>query len=184
MSKAKVDERALRTLDGRRNAMWSAMRKLRNWTVVELQAASGVKDMGMFLDMLRRAKIVSVSRKVVRDDCAVWELIDDRGKLAPRVDIAGKPLPPTEHERLWYAMKALGSFDLPGLAAAAEVEPERARPYLARLVKARYLEAIRTGGTVTSYSLMPRMWTGRRPPEIHRDGVYDPNLGRMMTGAA
>ncbi len=186
MSKRQADKRALRSLDGRRNAMWAVMRKLRQFTAVELQEQSGVTNIGCFLQGLRLANIVRIVRKggATLDGLGLYELVDDRGVLAPRIDHNGKPQPPGEHERLWYAVKALGTFDLVGIAAAAEVEPSRAKAYLTKLAGAGYLEVTRRRGVPVSYALLPRMWTGRRAPEIHPDGVYDPNRNRMMTGAA
>ncbi|MGQ3072542.1 MAG: hypothetical protein ACT7A5_15890 [Ferrovibrionaceae bacterium] len=156
------------------------MRKLGNWTVPELIEQSGVKDIGTFLEGLRRARIIKVSRKNQRGGCAVWELVDDRGVLAPPVDIDGRMRPPGDYERLWFAIKALGTFDLAAVVASAEVSEGLARSYLSKLVAAGYLDAVRVRRRPISYSLRSRMWTGRRPPEVHPEGVFDPNRNRML----
>ncbi len=167
-----------------RDATWAAIRELGTFTLADIRQKTGLLEPAGYLLSLRAAKIVRVVSKSNADGWAVYTLIDDRGVIAPRLDGAGRELPPSEQERAWYAIKALGTFTVPALTATAEGRPGSVRAYVSALVKAGYLDVTRAGRGQAIYTLRSRMWTGRRAPEIHRAGVYDPNLNRMMTGAA
>ncbi len=120
-----------------------------------------------------------------------YQLIKNNGIEAPRLNEDGQPVTMgLMQEAIWKCLRALGAtdaFKLLGHAEAGgiEVTINHVRKYLRALKKAGYLKvvhrAVGARGEPEVITLIPKMDTGPRPPQIQRVGVvYDPNLNQVM----
>jgi len=91
----------------------------------------------------------------------------------------------TGQDRMWAAMKPLGSFTAAELSMSTggAVPIDAAKSYVRRLASAGYLMVIEKShpGRLTRYRIRPGRDTGPRPPAVRRDkSVFDRNLGRVV----
>lgn len=187
-----------------REAAWAAMRKLGQFTLDDLERATGEKNrtIGTYVSSLVKAgylelvghdtrglntKGISKSRNSFRG--AIYRLVKDQGVEAPRVQRDGSPVTQGRgRENMWLAARLLPEFDWHELAEEASVDdvrvaPREAKDYVLHLHKAGYLKRTRAGrpGTAARYRMIPGRFTGPKPPMIQRvKQVYDPNLGEVV----
>ena len=179
-----------------RDAVWTAIRALGRDGApfglgdVASQARVHKDSARSYLIALWRAGILSSTPPERAGDATVYRLARDPGSETPRVKRDGTvETAPTHQERLWLAMKPLGSFTAPELvmACGGAVTDAQASSYIGCLARAGYLvevEAARCGrgqNRRARYALRIGRDTGPRPPAIRRDKtVFDLNLGRVV----
>ncbi|AAU90939.1 MULTISPECIES: hypothetical protein [Methylococcus] len=168
-----------------RQRIWEMIRKLRIFTVPELRGhlpgPVPLATVRTYVESLHAAGILEKTP-------GLYELIDDRGIEAPRVNKAGQPVTLGQgNERMWGAMEALGAFNCRVLARMADVPLATVKTYCAYLQRAGFLTVERAGkgrgagGVPTTYRLLHSRITGPRPPMITRlKTVYDPNVGKIV----
>ena len=116
---------------------------------------------------------------------ATYRLVRDLGVETPRIRADGTlDQTPTDQERMWAAIKALGAFTWTDVQLATGIaNVQTIRSYLVHLARAGYFATIEKGGArrPTRWRLLPSRNTGPRPPAIRRGkAVFDPNLGRQV----
>lgn len=176
-----------------RQHMWQAIRTLARsdvaLTTYNVSRRSGQDDEAVrdYLRALCKAGIVGQVRAMGRD--ALWELLQDEGAEAPRVNRKGERQPPEAVECIWRALRILGELSAAEAAAQAQVggaaiTEGAARVYLQGLALAGYVS--REGGipgNPARYRLMPGRNTGPLHPIYQRSTyaqVYDPNLDQVV----
>lgn len=176
-----------------RQHMWQAIRTLARsdvaLTTYNVSRRSGQDDEAVrdYLRALCKAGIVGQVRAMGRD--ALWELLQDEGAEAPRVNRRGERQPPEAVECIWRALRILGELSAAEAAAQAQVggatiTEGAARVYLQGLALAGYVS--REGGipgNPARYRLMPGRNTGPLHPIYQRstyEQVYDPNLDQVV----
>lgn len=181
--------RPLARLTGK-DAVWQAVRETApgEFTLRDLRRRV-VAGNDLTRDYLRRlvaAGIVEqLSARTPRAG-ARFRLVRDLGVEPPRVTASGAiDDMPTDQERMWQAMKVLGTFRVPDLQASTGIASAPAvKSYVARLHCAGYLAVVEpavTGRRLASYRLLASRNTGPRPPAIRRGKiVFDQNLGRQV----
>lgn len=178
-----------------RDAMWTAIRALglsgpfRLAEVVD-RTRQNKATIRSFLIGLWRAGVLSATPPERRGDATLYALANDPGSETPRLTRdGGLDTAPTHQERLWLAMKPLGSFTAPELVMACgnAVTNAQASSYIGRLAAAGYLVETEPCRTVSGqnrrarYALRMGRDTGPRPPAVRRDKtVFDLNLGRVV----
>lgn len=120
-----------------------------------------------------------------------YRLADDRGAEAPRVRADGTEVPPTVRERIWTALRVMGSGTLAEIRATVQDGAERVplstiADYLGRLERAGLVFSVMGGRPeLRRYHLARAANTGPLAPVIQggRDRrsstVLDPNTGRV-----
>lgn len=174
-----------------REVVWAAIRSLRRFTLLDLEAVTRVPTGTLQTYLLGLTAAGYLERtQVARMQPATWALVRDVGVDAPRVTRRGKPVTQgSGRERLWRSMRILKDFSLAELVATASVggapvARHEAYTYLLALVKASYVRstvAPTTTGRLARYLLVPAFNTGPRAPMVQRiKQVYDPNVGRVV----
>lgn len=174
-----------------RDAVWTAIRKLRRFTVLDLEAPTRINTATLksYLQGLTAAGYLT------REDTgfakpSTWTLVRDVGVEAPRVNRKGRPVTQgSGRERMWSAMRILKEFNLVELTATASaggtpVRMGEAQFYVKHLFRARYLKHTvkNANGRAARWLLIPVRNTGPRAPMVQRvHEVFDPNLGQVMT---
>jgi len=164
----------------RRQKLWKLMRKMKQFTAVELARKTGYNPATVreYLYGLKKAGYVRVI-SCGRWNRKVYELVKDAPE-PPRVKRDGTPV--TEgigREQMWRSIRILKQFSLEDIVATSNTEEqiiskETARKYLRYLVYAGYL--VRDGSI---YILVKN--TGPKPPQVQRiQRVYDPNLKEVV----
>lgn len=180
-----------------REVVWAEIRRLRTFTVADLEHATRITEATIrtYLLGLTRAGYLRRTDDPVertRYEPARWELVRDVGVEAPRVRKDGTEVTQGRaREQMWRTMRILREFTHRDLAIQASTETCQvaeadAKDYVKYLCRAKYLVCISTGGpgTLARYRFVPSRYTGPRPPMIQRiKQVFDPNLGRVMWSA-
>jgi len=189
-----------------RQIIWSAMRKLREFTVRDLEDATRLND-GTIRTYIRCLVHAGHLAKLGREEPEMhlttranqlasmrYRLVRDVGVDAPRVSRTGEPVTQgNAREQMWRTMRIIKNFNYVDLAISAStdeiaVNHEDARDYVKYLKAAGYLFETSPHGKGPSerrklarYSLAPSKYTGPRPPQVRKNKeVYDPNLGRVV----
>ena len=183
---------------GPRQRVWEAIRKQRErFSAASLEKATLVDTATIrtFLQSLGHGGFIAKldERKKVTDR-QHYELARDIGVEAPRIDRKGNMLPATGTENMWRTMRIVGAFTPAELAVRAsndtvKVAAETAKSYAHALAVAGYLTIVEEGhpfirgkgAKQTKYQLLPKKYTGPRPPMVQRTKcLYDPNLGEVV----
>lgn len=176
-----------------RQLMWQSIRTLSRsdvaLTTYNVARRSGQDDEAVreYLRAMSKAGIVQQLSASGRD--ALWELVQDSGAEAPRVNRKGERQPPEAVECIWRALRILGELSAAeaaeqAQAGGASITEAAARVYLQGLALAGYV--VRDGGTPGNparYRLIPSRDSGPLHPIYQRstyDQVYDPNLDRVV----
>ncbi len=182
---------------GTQDAIWHAIRELRNFTSADLichiNRRLKVNDSTVesYLQRLRKGGYLSADKKRFKGSCAIshYTLEKDTGVETPCLRKDGSPsLQGRGREQLWRSMKILKAFDWDDLCLAASTEAVKiskltAKEYVQSLHRAGYLSLIKEAkpGTRARYRFLPSRNTGPRPPQVQRvKRVYDPNLDKVM----
>lgn len=174
-----------------RDAIWTAIRKLRRFTKLDLEAATRVNmdTLASYLQGLTKAGYLTRTDRGFAAP-STWTLERDVGVEAPRVTRAGKPVTQgLGRERMWHAMRILKDFSLSELVSTASaggkaVSPQEAQYYIKHLHHARYLKFTVKNAShrAARWMLIPVRNTGPRAPMIQSIRVvFDPNLGQVVT---
>lgn len=182
-----------------RDVVWSAIRKLRRCTVLDLEHATRIDEQTIrsYVQGLKAAGYLTVSEPARKDhkygvlnsSSEVLTLARDVGVEAPRVTRAGKPVTQgAGTESMWRAMRMVKSFSTRELVTLASsggmsVTLDTAKRYVAHLHKARYLRIVQKSapGIGARYALIPARDTGPRPPQVQRvHHVWDANEARIV----
>lgn len=179
-----------------RDGMWEMIRQLRTFTHRQIKTATGHdrRTIGQYLDALTKGGYLTVSSRPPRSKYShgkehqekVYTLVRDIGRQRPLIDDDGKPLPPTSRQRMWVALKVVGTkpFDWRDLAFAARADVQDAREYCTYLCHAGYLRVVKKAkpGTPTVYLLDRRQDTGPRAPELRKrkTEMYDVNRRELV----
>ncbi len=166
-----------------REAAWSAMRRLRRFTIIDLRREVGgdasIERIRRYVQGLESAgylKRIKPGRGFLMHQ---FRLERDTGVEAPRVTRDGREDTQGRiRESVWRTIRILKDFTIPELVALIDgLTTTNARSYL------RYL---RYGGYVVMgpgyrFRILPVMCRGPKAPVVQGNGqVYDPNLGRVV----
>lgn len=188
-----------------RDAVWQAIRKLGNFTIMEVEdlvnsAPHNVRlhsdSIKTYVKSLEIAGYLKAEKyqpgKRDREGGYIrkhWRLINDIGVDAPRLRRNGEEVTQGQaRENMWRTMKVLSTFSPLDLCIQASTENcliklADAKDYTKHLYKAGYL-VTRFKATPKSqarYSLLFSKNTGPRPPMVQRvKQVFDPNLGKVV----
>ncbi|NDY56299.1 hypothetical protein G3N56_06010 [Desulfovibrio sulfodismutans] len=176
----------------KRDAMWTAMRQLGSFTLVDVSRAAKATEPAAtdYVKALVLAGIVADSGEMVMGPRGrtrkLYRLARDMGVDAPRVAKDGRVLPPSGRQRMWRAMGILKEFSPRDLAITASL-PEapvavaEAVYYCVWLTRGRYLRQAGAG----RYVAIEAMRTGARAPLIQRiRRLVDANTGEIMAESA
>ncbi|SNS38714.1 hypothetical protein SAMN06265365_1603 [Tistlia consotensis] len=186
-----------------RDAIWSAVRRLVQFTVPQLagetnmhrdtiksyvaglEAAGYVRRVG-----LQESRSGAYGVKGGAPFPAIaYLLVRDVGVEAPRVRRNGTEVRQGgARDQMWRAMKMIGEFSTRDLAVHASTEATPvsevdAQDYVKHLARAGYLAVVRPGkpGTQATYRFLKSRNTGPRAPMVQRvKTVWDPNLGETV----
>lgn len=176
-----------------RQRMWEAIRELAKGagelSTYNVSRRAGQDDESArdYLRALAKAGIVRQLK--ARDRDATWELLQDEGVEAPRVNKRGERMPPDGVECIWRALRIVGELSASEAAeqahaGGAKITEDGARIYLQGLALAGYVT--RDGGTAgkpSVFRLLPGRNSGPLHPIYQRNTyaqVYDPNLDRVV----
>lgn len=177
-----IDKRnALKT----RDALWAAMRELREFSVREvrnLTCCSMDQAREYITSLLAAGYVVKTGRRNAKR-AAIYQLVMDKaGAVAPRVRKDGSPVTQgIGRDQMWRAMRVLGTFTVQDLIVHATTEDhavayKEADTYCQFLARAGYL-----GRRGKAYQFIRSRYSGPRPPMIQRiKQVYDPNLNTVV----
>lgn len=177
-----------------RDVIWAAIRKLRDFSLLDLEHETRVKvaTIRTFVRGLVRAHYLEVSAAAHRDEngrqiAFRWRLVKDTGVEAPRVTRDGKPVTQGQsRQQLWRAMRSARTFTHGELAYIAStdtcvVSEVDAKSYVLLLARAGYLVVIEKGNPRHQSVYRLAKNTGPKPPQIQRfKQVWDPNLKQVM----
>lgn len=173
-----------------RQTMWEAMRKLRRFTISELETSTRLKEGALrsYVEALTKAGYLQRERPTERVNGAfpraTWSLVRDTGVEAPRVRKDGSQVTHGYgREQLWRTMRIIGDFNHHELALQASTEEhpvavQEAAFYCQYLARAGYLVVTAEGGPnrATRFRLLPSRYSGPRAPQIQRiRQVWDAN---------
>lgn len=191
MSRKPVVELAAKGGAFGRQAMWEAMRRLKRFTLADLDHLNVERDtIKTYVRSLVRGGYLKTARQASsggRYTPAAYELVQDVGLEAPKLRRDGSPaLQGQAREHMWRTMKMMSQFTPRDLSVTASTEDvavneEDAKSYVKHLFAAGYLSALRPGKpprTQGLYRLTKN--TGPKPPMVTRAKVvFDPNLNRI-----
>lgn len=207
MARKPVDLVAAAARPEGRQIMWQAMRKLRRFTIADIEGETRIKEgtIRTYVCGLHRAGYLDVVGKQDRSAylthvpgsyaLSIYKLIRDVGIEAPRVTRAGAPVTQGRaREQMWRTMRVIGEFSYRDLAMQATTEEQSilttdAKDYVKHLYRAGYLALTvpdkrgnKPGtGAPARYRLLPSKYTGPLPPQVQRvKQVFDPNLGKVV----
>lgn len=163
-----------------RQEIWEAIRLGRGFfTVLSLVDATGAnrKTVEDYLRCLLPAGVIA------QKGDSGYELIDDRGHHAPRLNRSGKPvMQGAGVENMWRSIRGLGQFTALDVAVHSTAGPvsvteATAKAYVSMLLRTGYLKVVTKavpGKRQATYRLIRN--TGPKPPKVQRvKHVYDPN---------
>ena len=175
-----------------RERIWVAIRELGKsggtFTSLDVARLSGVdRSKGKIKAYLAGLDRAGFIRAIMRQRGAysVYELVNDCGVDAPRINTRGRILPPSGRNRMWKAMRILGTFTTRELVYAASipdapVAEQEADYYCKYLCRGGYLR-----GGKGRWAFIPAMNTGPKAPQILRvQKLYDPNKDAVMYESA
>jgi len=207
MARKPVDIIAAAARPEGRQVVWQAIRKLRTFTVADLEHETRIseKTIRTYVRGLERADYLKKIGKQERAEhviyvstnfvASIYRLEKDVGIEAPRVTRGGQEVTQGRaREQMWRTMRVLRDFNFRDLAVQASIEEvmvdeENARNYIVHLHRAGYLhitQPSRPGhkpgtGTPARYRLIPSKYSGPHAPQIQRvKQVFDPNVGRVV----
>ncbi len=177
---------------GGREVIWAAIRKLRRFTVLQIEGETRV-NMGTirtYVTGLTRAGYLRLTndpqRRGRQHVKGVWELVRDVGVEAPRVTRHGAEVTQGRaRTQMWRTMRIAGDFTARELAYQASTEDclvkqSDAKSYVQFLRKAGYLMMVKARPAAV-YRLLASRYTGPKAPQVQRvQQVFDPNLGRVV----
>jgi len=186
-----------------RDAIWAAIRILREFSVSEIEDQtrinqSTIKTYVRGLTNANYLERIECHPRTKGDTRYVenrWRLVNNVGVDAPRVTREGKPVTQGQsRENMWRTMRIIGEFSVRELAIQAttegvNVKPSDAKDYVKYLHKAGYLQITRPAqpgnksgmGTQARYRFIKFRYTGPRPPMVQRTKqVFDPNVGTVV----
>lgn len=168
-----------------RQEIWDAIRSApRGFTVADLIGASGAnrKTVEDYLRCLLPGGVIAAV-----GETSAYELVDDRGFHAPRLNRQGQPVTQGAGvENMWRSMRGLREFSALDLAAHSStdtvtVSEATAKAYCSNLLRCGFLDVVRKavpGKRAAIYRLIRN--TGPKPPQIQRvKQVYDPNTRQV-----
>jgi len=186
-----------------RDAIWAAIRALREFSVSEIEDKTRVSHstiktyiIGLtkagYLERTEHHRRARVGNRFVANR---WKLVNDVGVDSPRITREGKHITQgLARENMWRAMKIMRDFSTRDLVSQAstdsvKIKPSDAKDYVKYLHKAGYLIVTvpakpgnKPGtGTQARYRMLASRYTGPRPPMIQRTKqVFDPNTGKVV----
>lgn len=180
-----------------RNAIWTAVRKLRIFAVADIRAkthctADTIRE---YTACLLNGGFLIVHAEKGPGAPTIYELIRDNGVEAPRLRRDGSEVTQGRaQEQMWRAMRILGTFTPRELAVNATTEEvpvaeEAAKSYIMYVSKAGYITMVtppkpgsRYGrGAQARYRFLATRYTGPRPLQVQRvKQVFDPNIGKVV----
>lgn len=190
-----------------RQIIWQTMRKLRKFTVSDIEGATRINEgtIRTYVRGLERAGYIKRFGRQDRSDSIthvkgsfapmIYDLVRDTGIEAPRVTRQGGPVTQGRaREYLWRTLRIIGEFSYRDLAVQAATDEQPiveadARDYVKHLHRAGYLVATTPAkpgnkpgtGSPARYRLLPSKYTGPLPPMVQRvKQVFDPNLGKVV----
>ena len=170
-----------------RQAMWECIRRLLQFSARDIRSElCGVPHLDTirtYLTGLHNAGYLArIGERPLR-----YRLVRDCGVDAPRVRKDGRAVVQgAGREQMWRAMSIMRDFSAQDLAINASteehfVEVEAAMEYCGWLHRAGYLQRLQAHDGPFRYRLIPRRYSGPRPPKIQRiQQVYDPNTGQVV----
>ena len=175
-----------------RQAIWTAIRKLRRFTLDELERATKITLPTLRSYLQGLCKAGYLRREADSHNApSTWTLSKDCGVTAPRVSRKGRPVTQGQgRAKVWQAMRILKEFSIEELRLATgnTCTYQTIKDYAMRLQRAGYLRATqpRASGRGGRYRLLPGMNPGPAAPMIQRRAkrVFDPNLERVVWPAS
>ena len=170
-----------------RQHMWEAVRANRDgFTRYQIARKSNQDDgaVKQYLTALHKGGFIAPVREFERAEEVVWQLLNDIGVEAPNLNRKGLPTKEgLATEAIWRTLRILGEVSAEEVATYAatsgcSIAPGTVDRYCADLLRAGYLA--RHSGR---YQLLPRRYTGPKPPIVQRRvdrQVYDPNLDKVV----
>lgn len=185
-----------------RDAVWYVIRCLKQFSLVDIELFASDNDHVMDINRenarayIQGLEAAGFVHRVI-DGKAVsarsrnqWQLIKDVGVDAPRVRKNGELVTQgRSNEQMWRTMRILSDFNAVDLEITAStdeviISESAAKDYIYNLHKAGYLiltTPANNGGGLSRYRLLPRMYTGPKPPMIQRiKHVFDANLNKVV----
>lgn len=168
-----------------RQEIWEGIRKLRSgFSVNDLidQTGANRKTISDYLRCLVPGGIL------VPRDGDLYDLVDDRGFHAPRLNRQGKPVTQgAGTENMWRSMRGLRSFSPHDLVVHSttpdvSVSEATAKSYCAMLLRTGFLRVERKASPMSGKQAIYRLIrnTGPKPPQIQRvKHVFDPNTRQV-----
>lgn len=184
---------------GTQDALWACMLTLRTFTLADIVVLAVNKGVlvsqhtaSAYIKRLRKGGFLSMERQPHHSGPfrpATYTVVRDLGLETPRLRRDGAPsVQGSGRAQMWTGIKVLQSFDYQELAICTSTDSHQvteasAKHYCELLAKAGYLVVVEASTTrkKARYRLIPRMYTGPKPPQIQRlRRVYDPNTNLVM----
>lgn len=183
-----------------RDQVWASIRKLREFSIADLESDSGVnrETVKSYVNGLQKAGYLVITGKDNRRSNRLYtqrnlllgqlfKLEKDTGVDAPRVTATGEPVTQGDkRRRIWQSIRILHKgFTFQEIISAAStdtspVSQEDVRRYVQFLAKAKYLKKLGPGRPAR-YMLLPGKNTGPKAPMIQRNkDVFDPNKNTVV----
>lgn len=201
MARKPVSQRQGTDHNDSREAAWAAMRKLKQFSIDDLEIATREKrrTLATYVASLRNGGYLELvgnelSSRSLRanqnlNHGDIYRLVKNVGIEAPRVRRDGSLVTAGRgRKNMWRVIKVMSEFDFHEVAMQASVDDvtvsrNEAKDYVGHLHKAGYLRLVRKSkpGTAARYKLIKSRFTGPKPPMIQRvKHVYDPNLRKVV----
>lgn len=172
-----------------RKIIWAAIRKLRVFTIVDLEKETKLNHATISTYVLSLAKGGYLSKKFIyfegsrRIQHSQYELIKDTGFCHPRVNRQGQDVSESVQNKIWKCIrihKSLSLLDLEAMLSGLGVT-------FSLVAIDSYLKMLRTAGYLRkkkgdkNYTLVLGMNTGPLAPQIQKTKqIYDPNLQKVI----
>lgn len=182
-----VVELAARGMASGRQILWEEMRRLRTFSLVDLDPLGAERATAKsYVECLEAGGFLVRVGDSVPFQRIVYKLVRDVGIEAPRLRADGAPVVQgTSREHMWRAMKMLRQFNFVDLAVSAstdavQVSEVDARDYVRHLARAGYLAMLKPSTPTSKAVYRLARNTGPLSPMVTRAKVvFDPNLGRI-----
>ncbi|WP_182912737.1 MDR/zinc-dependent alcohol dehydrogenase-like family protein [Paracoccus onubensis] len=168
-----------------RQEIWEAIRKLRTGFNVDDLIDHSCANRKTISDYLRCLVPGGI---IVQCEDDRYDLVEDRGFHAPRLNRQGKPVTQgAGTENMWRSMRGLAVFSPQDLAIHSttpdvSVSEATAKAYCGMLLKTGFLRVERKASPMRGKQAIYRLIrnTGPKPPQIQRvKHVYDPNTQQV-----